>query len=372
MQHKPVILHIVRSMDGGIGKHIDALAQAAKDSGDFKTALVTSNPSSAAWYQHCWALKISDSPGLSDLKNLWRLGVILRSIKGPHVIVHGHGAKGGLYARLLKLFFRNKIYVIYTPHGGSLHRIFSPLKSSLYDFIEKSLRHLTDQFVFESDYTRTLFFKHVSKVPRYSINYNGVNPSETPKQIAYQPGTPLKLTSFGLYRELKGHDIAIKACALLKKNNIPFTYEIFGEGPLRPFLEELIANLQLSEQVKLRGYTMAPLDEMRRSDVVIHPSRVESFGYVPLEAMSLKIPVITSFNTGLKDYMTDAIGFIAYENEPQQYYAILKSLYEGTLDPKERIEHAYLWLRENMSEQAMKTRAIATYRACYQHSFPQP
>lgn len=365
MQQSPVILYIVRSMDGGIGRHIDALAQAATDNREFDTALATSGPIVAPWYKHLWNLDISDSPGISDLKNLWNMAKIVRCLNSKQIIVHGHGAKGGLYARLLKLFFWNKIYVIYTPHGGSLHRIFSKAKAVLYDFTERALVPLTDQFIFESNYSKNVFLKHIKKVSKYAINQNGVNASATPKATIYLPKTPLKLLSFGLYRELKGHDIAISACALLKKEKIPFTYEIFGDGPWKEYLEKLIRDLNLTEEVHLRGYTTSSLMEMRKADIVLHPSRIESFGYVPLEAMSLKIPVVTSFNGGLADYMTDKIGFIAHQNEPEEYYQILKSIYEGTANLQPKTERAFRWLQENMTEEAMKTRALTIYRDCY-------
>lgn len=371
-QDKTLVIQIVRSMDGGIGKHIDAIAQALADDDRYESALITSSQIPKNPYNHIWVLPISDSPGFSDLLNAFSLSRIIKSLDNKHIILHGHGAKGGLYARLMKVFFRGRVKVVYTPHGGSLHRIFGITKSMLYDAVEKLLTPLTDHFVFESKYSKNLFCQYISNNIHCSINFNGVNPVQNPKAVPYAPGSPLKLASFGLYRDIKGHDIAIQACALLKKQNVPFHYSIFGEGPYQPNLERLILDLGLSKEISLKGYTESPLEEMKASDIVLHPSRIESFGYVPLEAMSLKVPAITSFNGGLQDYMNDEIGYVAYQNTPEEYFAIIKDLYEGQTHSKLKVENAFHWLAENMTESSMQRKAISIYQELYRPSSRRP
>ena len=53
----------------------------------------------------------------------------------PCDIIHGHGAKGGLYARLFGAMMRRngrKVASIYSPHGGSLHYSKSSLKGRVF------------------------------------------------------------------------------------------------------------------------------------------------------------------------------------------------------------------------------------------------
>ena len=60
--------------------------------------------------------------GPGDLASAWRTYRIIKELR-PDVL-HGHGAKGGAYARLfgsLLRVSRSRVARLYSPHGGSLH-----------------------------------------------------------------------------------------------------------------------------------------------------------------------------------------------------------------------------------------------------------
>src|ERR1700690_811412 len=61
-------------------------------------------------------------------------------------ILHGHGAKAGVFIRL-KSRSEHSIRV-YTPHGGSLHYPPNTWKGSIYGGIERTLMDHTDLFLF--------------------------------------------------------------------------------------------------------------------------------------------------------------------------------------------------------------------------------
>ena len=69
-------------------------------------------------------------------------------------VVHGHGAKGGAYARLARAA---RAIRVYTPHGGSLHYRWSSPAGFLYLALERVLMRRTDLFLFESAYGRDVF-----------------------------------------------------------------------------------------------------------------------------------------------------------------------------------------------------------------------
>lgn len=69
---------------------------------------------------------------------------------------------------------------------------------------------------------------------------------------------------------------------------------IFGEGPLKAELQELIDNLGVESKVELLGRTMSPELELSKLDVFVLTSVYEGFGMVLLEAMSLGLPIICS------------------------------------------------------------------------------
>ena len=60
--------------------------------------------------------------GPGDIASAWRTYRIIKELR-PDVL-HGHGAKGGVYARLfgsLLRVSRSRVARLYSPHGGSLH-----------------------------------------------------------------------------------------------------------------------------------------------------------------------------------------------------------------------------------------------------------
>ena len=74
-------------------------------------------------------------------------------------VVHGHGAKGGAYARLA---FRSQRAVrAYTPHGGSLLFGHDTLAGKFYLTTEKFLMLRGDLFLFESAYSSDIFRRKI-------------------------------------------------------------------------------------------------------------------------------------------------------------------------------------------------------------------
>ena len=66
-------------------------------------------------------------------------------------VVHGHGSKGGVYARLAG---GGTAVSAYTPHGGSFNYAPGGALHRLYMQIERALARRTDLFLFESEHVR--------------------------------------------------------------------------------------------------------------------------------------------------------------------------------------------------------------------------
>ena len=349
-----VVVQILRAPIGGIRKHVYDIIEYLGDK-DIEQIFITNTQDADQELPRFHNLKvihlnIADQPKLQDLKNIF---AIYSHLKKANVdIIHGHGAKGGLYARILALFINVKC--IYTPHGGSLHRVYGPIKNRIYSFIEFCLIPLTNVFLFESKYSCQEFSKNIYNIdPKSIINYNGV---ETPQNIShkiYEAGNKLNLASFGLLRNLKGHDIAIIACSLLKAQKIPFEFTIYGSGEEKENLLKLISKYKLENNIFIREYSCSVIEEMKKYDFILHPSRFESFGYVPVEAMSMKIPVIVSSAGGLKEVVTSESGYISHYNSPEEYRDILVRIYNGDEALNQKIENAYQRVLEMFSKGKM-------------------
>lgn len=351
------VVQILRAPAGGIRKHVvDILENIDRTKftslfiSNFTESDIDINYLQQAYNVEFINLPIQEKPSMKDLTIMFQIFLYLRKRKID--VLHGHGAKGGLYARLLKIPLRAKS--VYTPHGGSLHRVHGKLKNTLYDFIEKILSPLTNHFVFESEYSKAMFAQNVHNPKSKAIvNLNGVALKEFSPKEAYTPGAKLKLASFGLYRHLKGHDIIISACRILKDKKIPFQYDIYGEGEFYQELKNLIAKLDLEQEITLYNYSGDVENSMMKYDFVVHPSRFESFGYVPVEAMAIGIPVICSQVGGLKEVVTHDTGLINTDNSVDQYVVIFENAFLGQYNLVSMINKARTRVSEKFSLRSM-------------------
>lgn len=261
-------------------------------------------------------IRIADSPGPQDLMSLVRMFRVLRKLKPT--ILHGHGAKGGLFARLLAAPLGAK--AVYSPHGGSLHQVFSPFKQWVYQTIERWLAPKTDAFLFESRYSLQRFEASIGAFPEKSFLVpNGL---QLPAFRSYRsrPTGLWIIGAFGLLRPLKGQDLLIRAASILRERGHEIEVRIFGDGPAKTQYEILVKELDLRGIVKLMGETASPELEMAECDVVVQPSRFESFGYSAVEAMAIGIPVVASAVGGLTEIIENGkTGLFAQELTPRAF-----------------------------------------------------
>jgi glycosyltransferase involved in cell wall biosynthesis len=361
---KKTIVQILRAPIGGIRKHVYDIV-GNLDPEEFELVLITDLSDAdlavpAVKDLTLINMPIIDKPTFGDLVNLFR---IYRFLYGKKIdVIHGHGAKGGLYARIVSHFLRTKC--IYTPHGGSLHRVHGKIKNFLYDGIELALIPFTHLFLFESCYSRDVFSGNIIDVgDRAVVNYNGTMPRSHKAQRIYQAGKVLRLASFGLLRHLKGHDIIIEACSLLKQEGIPFSYTIYGKGEEEENLRSLVKSLNLNQEVTIAEYSENVSAEMLKYDFILQPSRFESFGYVPIEAMAIRVPVIASNEGGLKEVVSQESGLIAHSNSVQEYKTILKSVYEGKVDLERMVSLAEESFLNKFSLKQMMAEVTRLYRS---------
>jgi len=354
------IVQIVRSPLGGIRKHILTILEGL-DSSEFELFLITDETSSDNSYKtfkiennneinsRIINMSILETPNLKDFKNIFKAYKLLRSIQVD--IIHGHGAKGGLYARALGFLLNCK--VIYTTHGGSLHAMHGRFKNLVYRIIEKALYYFTDLFVFESEYSKHVFNEKVNsstckvRLNCNAIKYNRINE----KSDSDFKGRTIILGAFGLLRWIKGHDVLIAALSILRVKKIDVSVKIFGNGLELANLIRLSKSLGVENHVEFMGYIDNVKEEMSNIDIIVHPSRFESFGYVPLEAMALGKPVVTSLVGGLNEVMDKGnIGFCVNELNPINIAEAIEECINNKELRTQKIQKAYKILDEKYCE----------------------
>ncbi len=92
----------------------------------------------------------------------------------------------------------------------------------------------------------------------------------------------------------KDYGALLRAYALIPKEEGLVHLIVVGEGPERPMLERLAADLGIAERVDLVGFDANPWRWLWSADLFVLPSRWEGHPNALLEAMVLGVPVVVS------------------------------------------------------------------------------
>ena len=301
------IVHIFRAPVGGLFRHVRDLAREQARAGHevgivcdtgggdmADAALAALAPDMALGITR---IAMPRLPHPADVEVLSEVRALLRD-RRPDV-VHGHGAKGGLHARLSARGAGAK--AVYTPHGGSLHYSWRSPAGALFLLAERWLLRRTDGLVFVCGFERDAFAAKIGRPPcPHAVVHNGLDESEfAPVPLAPDAADVLYI---GEMRRLKGVDVLIEALALLKDGGRDVTALLVGDGPDRTAFAELVQAKGLAQAVAMPG-AMPAAAAFPLGRVVVVPSRAESFPYVVLEAQAAGRPVIASRVGGIPEML---------------------------------------------------------------------
>lgn len=231
-------------------------------------------------------------PHLQDLAALFKVDAHARRL-GIDVI-HGHGSKGGLYARTPALW-RGKGGAIrcYTPHGGSFNHIASPLVQSVYMNVERLLAAHTDVLLFESVFIANRFHERIGDTQAMvRIVQNGISDAEF---VRVEPdATAADFLYVGELRSAKGIDTLIDAITILTRRcGKLFKLILVGSGPDQDKLEAQARTRGVAGQISFPGAFPAR-EAFRLGRTLVVPSRAESLPYIVLEAAGAQIPMVAT------------------------------------------------------------------------------
>lgn len=302
------ILHCLRAPVGGLFRHVCDLAseQAARGHEvgivcDSTTGAAMADAALAALAPSCRLgierLPIGRLPGLADFAAARAVAALARDRQAD--ILHGHGAKGGAYARLAPAPRGRRLARFYTPHGGSLHYARASLSGLVYLTAERLMMGRTSGLIFESDYGRRVYAAKVG-APRcpQRVIHNGVRPQEF-ADVETAPGAA-DLLFIGELRAIKGIDCLIDALLLLAGEDVRPRTLIVGDGPERGRLRARAAATGLDGQVVFAP-AMPARDALARGRIVVVPSRAESLPYIVLETAAAGRPLLTTRVGGIDE-----------------------------------------------------------------------
>jgi glycosyltransferase involved in cell wall biosynthesis len=297
------ILHVFRAPVGGLFRHVVDLVRGQAAAGH-RVGVVADATTGGARAEATLAelapvltlgvtrVPMSRHLGLRDVTAVRRVARVITATGAD--VIHGHGAKGGAYARLV----RTRALSAYTPHGGSLH--FDPRSpiGFVYLNLERALLPRTDVILFESAYARDVYHARVgTPAALVRVIHNGVAATE------FTPVTPAvdasDIVFVGELRRLKGVDVLIEALGLLNAGGAPVSATIVGSGPEAAEFEALARTRGLAK-VTFPG-AMPAREAFARGRILIVPSRAESLPYIVLEAAAAGLPMLATNVGGIPE-----------------------------------------------------------------------
>lgn len=305
------ILHILRAPIGGLFRHVADLARAQAAAGHSVGVVCCAEAADRLTEQRLTALRDSLSLGLERVA--MARDIDFRDVTATRAtraiaerfgadVLHGHGAKGGAYARLAASTLKRagaRVISVYTPHGGSLHYAPNSLKGRIFMGLERLLARKADGIIFESAYSARVYQDNVAaRGPLVTkIIPNGVQPDEF-EPVAVTDA-PADFVFVGELRKLKGVDLLLEALARINDPSPPRAV-IVGDGPDAAEFKDQARALELGDRVSFPG-AMPARTAFALGRSLVMPSRAESFPYIVLEAGAAAMPLIATDVGGIPE-----------------------------------------------------------------------
>lgn len=329
------ILHVFRSPVGGLFRHVLDLSREQVARGHRVGLIADSNTGGERAEAAFKALRPLLALGLTRVPMRRHLGlgdtfavahVVRRARQTAADVIHGHGAKGGAYARLA--FGNRRAVRVYTPHGGSLLFGHDTWAGKFYLATERLLMLRGDLFLFESAFSADMFRRKIG-TPRglVRVAHNGVSRHEFEPVVARPDATDLVF--LGELRHLKGVDVLIEAIARLRRDGRSVTATLVGSGPDRDAFHAQVEALGLADLIHFKPAMPGP-EALKLGRVMVVPSRFESLPYVVLEAAAGGVPLIATNVGGIPEiYGPQAAALLPPDDAGALAQAIVNALDGG-------------------------------------------
>lgn len=364
------IVHVLRSPVGGLFRHVLDLARGQIAAGH-RVGLIADSLTGGERAAHALSaiepqlalglrrIPMPRQPGPQDLLALYRVAQFLNAARAD--VAHGHGAKGGLYARLAPA--RGLLVRAMTPHGGSLHFSRDTLSGRIFLATERMAMPFGHLYLFESRYSRELFRAKIG-TPRGpdQVVHNGVAGSEFEPVVLAPDVTDLLY--LGEFRTLKGIDTLIDAVAMMRTNGRRVTATLVGDGPDAGMFRDMIETRKLTDAIRLRP-PMPARDAFALGRVMVVPSRAESLPYVVLEAGACGKPMIATHVGGIPEIYGPLTDALVPPNDPESLVKMLALVQDNPDIAASRAEALRARIAADFSIDVMVRGVLAAYREAY-------
>ncbi|SFV34857.1 Glycosyltransferase involved in cell wall bisynthesis [Devosia crocina] len=369
------VLQVMRAPVGGLFRHVADLTRGLHARGHHVGLVVDSLAGDAQTGDRLAALKQFADLGIhllpmprllgsGDLSTPLAVRRLARELDAD--ILHGHGAKGGLYARLARLG-SNRTASLYTPHGGVLHFGAGSTSGKLFHWLERRLMAQTDALIFESEFARNTYARIIAEPTcRTEVIFNGLDPAEFAPLS--QGEDKHDFVFVGELRDLKGIFPLIEAMTRLRRpDGDAATLVMAGDGPQRSALEARIAELSLGDRVRLVGSQPAR-SVFAQARFAVVPSLAESLPYVVMEATAARLPVVATHVGGIPEICDGTTDTLVTPGDAEALRRAMQAMLDQPEMAEAEMEKRLARVRAQFSVETMVERIAALYRQVLRQS----
>ncbi|WIJ23868.1 glycosyltransferase [Devosia sp. RR2S18] len=371
------ILQVMRAPVGGLFRHVADLTKWLNEHGHDVGLVVDSLANDAQTESRLEALSAHASLGVHRIAMPRVLGrgdlnaplAVRRLAQSLSIdILHGHGAKGGFYARLARLG-RSTISAFYTPHGGVLHFPRSSASGRLFHLLERRLMAQTSAIIFESAYAQTTYSALIGKPAcPTEIIHNGLQAEEFQAVQADEDASDFVFV--GELRELKGIFVLIEALdGLRRPDGQPATLVMAGDGPAHAALVSAIEQRGLTGQIELAGSQPAR-SMFARGRIAVVPSLAESLPYIVLEAAAAQLPVIATHVGGIPEIFGPTAANLVPAGNAEALRAAMQAALADPATARSEMHTRLDYIRERFSSDTMASQIEALYQRGSRKTYP--
>ncbi|MHB9011466.1 MAG: glycosyltransferase family 4 protein [Ignavibacteriaceae bacterium] len=248
---------------------------------------------------------INFSRGIKNIFNILPNIKVLRDfcLKNEIDIIHTHHRYPEFLAYLISK--KIKVKTITTVHSLVKGKNRFSFKSDKIIAVSNSVKSMLIDNYKVPDEKIVMMYNCLEQLDSYSL--------QTELNIRADLGIPSsgKIILFlGRITKMKGVDILIKAFKILRKRNQNL-YLLIAGSVYDSSLNKLLRDIP--NEIKLLGSIENPYTYYSIADIVVLPSRMDSFPYVMQEAGLLKVPFIGSRTGGIEEFIDDNINGLLVE-----------------------------------------------------------
>ena len=360
----PFILHLssIKSWGGGEQQLIYLYQELAKQ--QLPQLIVCHKDSALADYCKTHHIETITYTNLSSID----LGFARRLTKlcKTHAIdiIHAHDAHTQTNALLARLLFRLKLPIIIS------RKVAFPIKKSWLSHYKYNSSHLCKIICISQAVYQTLQ-PIIHDSSKLVVIPDGVDlqrfgqtlPSNSLRNDLNLKPNHLLIGTLATLVASKDLYTFIKVAQLVINQGISAKFLIIGDGPLRTELQNLVAELGLSEQVVFLGFRQDIPDLLPQLNIFMLTSKQEGMGSSILEAMACQVPVVATRVGGIPEIVLDGkTGLLANTGDIHELAKAVIQLAQNKALRQALIMNATQQVT-NFSIQNMANKTLAVYRS---------